>query len=247
MTVENKYHVPFIVDLFDRRSKAVIFSKVDLCYVYWKVCIAECDKPKTNYGNLLWLIWVPSNAAQLDERPCYALQPYEWCAGPICGCQLRQQHGLHGVACWVLAVCVWSNKATFSLCRTKEVWVWLTGNPLLAPHSRLWSAHGSKEGVGDMRVDSTTNDGKIKELLGFSLLTSEVNQGLIQMSESPYQSIAKGPKMEVAFHSWRRSFWLSLSSNFLTCPSNFRPMPHIVLFKVWSCKIDTLLHSKAGS
>ena len=47
VTVKNKYLVPLIQDLFDRLSKAVYFTKLDLRLGYWQVRIAKGDEPKT--------------------------------------------------------------------------------------------------------------------------------------------------------------------------------------------------------
>ena len=55
VTIKNKYPVPNITELFDRLSKASFFSKLDLRSGYWKVRIAEGNKPKiacvTRYGS----------------------------------------------------------------------------------------------------------------------------------------------------------------------------------------------------
>ena len=60
ITVKNKYPVPLVADLFDRLSKATIFSKLDLRSGYWQVRIAEGDEPKTTcvtrYGSFEFLV-----------------------------------------------------------------------------------------------------------------------------------------------------------------------------------------------
>lgn len=48
VTVNNKYLVPTAMDLFDRLSKASVFTKLDLQYGYWQVRIAEGDEQKTS-------------------------------------------------------------------------------------------------------------------------------------------------------------------------------------------------------
>ena len=47
VTVKYKYPVPLIQDLFDKLTKAVYFTKLDLGSGYWQVRIAEGDEPKT--------------------------------------------------------------------------------------------------------------------------------------------------------------------------------------------------------
>ena len=47
VTMKNKYPIPLIQDLFNRLSKAVNFTKLDLRSRYWQVRIAEGDEPKT--------------------------------------------------------------------------------------------------------------------------------------------------------------------------------------------------------
>ena len=47
VTVKNKYPVPLIQDLFEKLSKAVYFTKLDLRSGYWQERIDEGDEPKT--------------------------------------------------------------------------------------------------------------------------------------------------------------------------------------------------------
>ena len=47
LTVKNKYHIPFIADLFDQLGDATWFTKLDLRFGYYQVRITEEDEPKT--------------------------------------------------------------------------------------------------------------------------------------------------------------------------------------------------------
>ena len=60
VTIKNKYPVPLIADLFDRLSRARVFTKLDLRSGYWQVRIAPEDVPKTTmvtrYGSYEFLV-----------------------------------------------------------------------------------------------------------------------------------------------------------------------------------------------
>ena len=60
VTVKYKYPVPLIQDLFDKLTKAVYFTKLDLGSGYWQVRIAKGDEPKTTcvtrYGSYEFLV-----------------------------------------------------------------------------------------------------------------------------------------------------------------------------------------------
>ena len=60
VTIKNKYPIPNAADLFDRLSKASVFTKLDLRSGYWQVRIAAGDEPKTacvtRYGSYEFLV-----------------------------------------------------------------------------------------------------------------------------------------------------------------------------------------------
>ena len=60
VTVKNKYPIPLIQDLFDRLSKVVYFTKLNLRLGYWQVRIVEGGEPKTTcmtrYGSYEFLV-----------------------------------------------------------------------------------------------------------------------------------------------------------------------------------------------
>jgi hypothetical protein len=59
-TVKNRYPLPRIDDLFDRLSRAKVFSRIDLCSGYYQIRIAEGDEEKTachtRYGSYEFLV-----------------------------------------------------------------------------------------------------------------------------------------------------------------------------------------------
>jgi hypothetical protein len=60
VTVNNRFPLPRIDDLFDRFSKAKVFSKTDLCFGYYQIRILEGDEEKTvcrtRYGSYEFLV-----------------------------------------------------------------------------------------------------------------------------------------------------------------------------------------------
>ncbi len=60
VTVKNRYPLPRIDDLFDRLSKAKMFSRIDLRSGYYQIRITEGDKEKTpcrtRYGSYEFLV-----------------------------------------------------------------------------------------------------------------------------------------------------------------------------------------------
>jgi len=58
--VKNRYLLPRIDDLFDRLSKAKVFSRIDLCSGYYQIWIVEGDEEKTachtRYGSYEFLV-----------------------------------------------------------------------------------------------------------------------------------------------------------------------------------------------
>jgi hypothetical protein len=58
--VKNRYPLPRIDDLFNRFSKAKVFSRIDLCSGYYQIRIAEGDEEKTacctRYGSYEFLV-----------------------------------------------------------------------------------------------------------------------------------------------------------------------------------------------
>nr|XP_016443722.1 PREDICTED: RNA-directed DNA polymerase homolog [Nicotiana tabacum] len=46
ITVKNKYHIPLMVDLFDRLGGVIVFTKIDMKIGYWQVRITEEDEHK---------------------------------------------------------------------------------------------------------------------------------------------------------------------------------------------------------
>ena len=60
MTVNNKYLIPLIADLFDQLGRARYFTKLDLGLGYYQVRIAEGDEPKatcvTKYDSYEFLV-----------------------------------------------------------------------------------------------------------------------------------------------------------------------------------------------
>jgi hypothetical protein len=49
VTIKNKYHLPWIKDLFDQIKGASVFSKIDLRSGYHQLKIRESDIPKTAF------------------------------------------------------------------------------------------------------------------------------------------------------------------------------------------------------
>jgi hypothetical protein len=60
VTVKNRYPLPRIDDLFDRLSGAKMFSRIDLCFGYYQIRIAQGDEEKiicrTRYGSYEFLV-----------------------------------------------------------------------------------------------------------------------------------------------------------------------------------------------
>ena len=60
VTVNNKYLLPRIEDLFDRLKGASVFSKIDLRSRYYQLQVKEVDVPKTafetHYGHYEFLV-----------------------------------------------------------------------------------------------------------------------------------------------------------------------------------------------
>jgi hypothetical protein len=58
--VKNRYPLPRIDDLFDRHSKTIVFNRIDFCYGYYQIRIAEVDEEKiaccTRYGSYEFLV-----------------------------------------------------------------------------------------------------------------------------------------------------------------------------------------------
>jgi hypothetical protein len=58
--VKNQYPLPRIDDLFDRLSRAKVFSKIDLCSRYYQIWMTEGDEEKiacrTRYGSYEFLV-----------------------------------------------------------------------------------------------------------------------------------------------------------------------------------------------
>src|SRR5947207_11059299 len=48
-TIQNRYALPRIDELFDRLHGAKVFSKIDLTSGYWQIAIAAADRPKTAF------------------------------------------------------------------------------------------------------------------------------------------------------------------------------------------------------
>jgi len=57
---KDHYSLPLISDLLDSPHKAWIYTKIDLCYTYYLVCIADSDEWKTafraRYGSFEWSV-----------------------------------------------------------------------------------------------------------------------------------------------------------------------------------------------
>ncbi|KAA3469742.1 DNA/RNA polymerases superfamily protein [Gossypium australe] len=49
VTIKNKYPLPRIDDLFNQLKGATVFSKIDLCSVYYQLWVKDLDVPKTAY------------------------------------------------------------------------------------------------------------------------------------------------------------------------------------------------------
>jgi len=47
ITVKNSYHIPLVVDCFNRLSRTTYYTKIDLRSGYWQVRIKEGDEAKT--------------------------------------------------------------------------------------------------------------------------------------------------------------------------------------------------------
>jgi hypothetical protein len=59
VTVKNRYPLPQIDDLFDRLSGAKVFNRIDLCFEYYQIRIAQGDEKKwlATQGMVLTSSW----------------------------------------------------------------------------------------------------------------------------------------------------------------------------------------------
>jgi hypothetical protein len=75
VTVENKYPLPRIEDLFNRMRGARVFSKVDLRSGYYQMKIRPSDIPKTAFSTRYGLYEFTVMSFGLTNAPAYFMDP----------------------------------------------------------------------------------------------------------------------------------------------------------------------------
>jgi hypothetical protein len=49
VTIKNRYSIPLVSEMLDRLLKAKLFTKLNLCDAYYRLCVKEGDKWKTAF------------------------------------------------------------------------------------------------------------------------------------------------------------------------------------------------------
>jgi hypothetical protein len=49
VTIKNRYSIPLVSEMLDRLLKAKLFTKLNLCDAYYRLCVKERDKWKTAF------------------------------------------------------------------------------------------------------------------------------------------------------------------------------------------------------
>jgi hypothetical protein len=70
-TIQNKYHLPRINDLFDQLRGSCVFSKIDLHSGYHQLKIRESDIPKTTFITRYGLYECTVMSFSLTNTPTY--------------------------------------------------------------------------------------------------------------------------------------------------------------------------------